>query len=272
MASQEFRNLLREAIRHFAEHGYSSDEELRLWVERLSAAAERDMPSSFAQREKIRREFEAIFRRITSEGGMAKRIPGVSRYTLEMVKPEARAELDRRIIAAADLIVLNKKAQVEKTLQRFSGWSTSIPKGGMTEVDKRKALKDIGKSAAQIKFEERRVAIDQGHKLMANVTDIVARADGAIAAVWDSRWRIPGYDYRKDHKERDGKVYLLKDSWAKKQGLVKPGKVGYLEDITQPGQEPFCRCSCVYLTSLARLPDDMLTAKGRKMLGKEKAS
>lgn len=271
MGTQRFRDLLREAIRHFADRGYASQEELNEWLDRLSAAAERDMPHNSEQREKIRREFETIFRRITSEGGMSKRIPGVSRYTIDMVMPELRAELDRRILAASDLIVLNKKAQVQKTLQRFNGWSTSIPKGGLTDIDKRKAFRDIGKSASQVKFEERRVAIDQGHKLMANVTDIVARQDGAIAMIWHSHWRQPGYDYRVDHKERDQRVYLLKDSWAKKQGLVKPGKVGYLEDITQPGQEPFCRCFGQYLTSLARIPDDMLTAKGRKALGKEKA-
>lgn len=266
MGADRFRDILLAAIRHFAESGYASPADLNEWLERLRMAAEREMPGADADRERMRREFAALFLRLTAERSMNKAVPGVSRYTLDRVGPELRAELDRRIIAATDLIRLNREAAVAKTLQRFSGWSTAIPKGGLSDAEKRGAATDIGKSVAQVKFEARRVAIDQGHKLAANVTDIVARSDGAIAVIWHSRWRVPGYNYRPDHKERDGQVYLIRGSWALNQGLIKTGKAGYIEDITLFGQEPFCMCKGQYLTSLRRLPEDMLTRKGRAAL------
>ena len=267
-----FRQVLWEAIRHFAENGFTSGPELADWMHRLRTAADYTLPPEDVTHARIRREFETIFARTTKHKNLVKRVPGVSRYTIERVNPHLRAELDRRILAATDLIKLNRDAAIQKTLQRFSGWSTAIPAGALTDAEKRDAAKDIGKGIAQAKFEQRRVAIDQGHKLMANVADIVAREDGAIAAIWHSHWRQKNYDYREDHKERDEHVYLIRDSWAHQSGLVKKGKVGYLDDITQPGQEPFCRCFCEYVTSLNRLPEDMLTKKGREALADMRAA
>ena len=47
---------------------------------------------------------------------------------------------------------------------------------------------------------------------------------------------------------------------------MKPGRAGYTDEITQPAEEPFCRCYYVYLYSLGRVPDDMITKKGRAAL------
>ena len=69
---------------------------------------------------------------------------------------------------------------------------------------------------------------------------MLAKSTSAIAAEWRSNWRQSGYDYRKDHKERDRKVYMLRDNWAQAKGLVKPGAAGYYEDITSAGEEVFC--------------------------------
>ena len=61
-------------------------------------------------------------------------------------------------------------------------------------------------------------------------------------------------------------MYLIRDSWAHKKGLVKPGPQGFTDDITAPGEEIFCSCSYVYLYSLSQLPPSMITAKGREAL------
>jgi hypothetical protein len=47
---------------------------------------------------------------------------------------------------------------------------------------------------------------------------------------------------------------------------VKPGPAGYLDEITQPGEEVFCRCYVTYLYNLRSIPDYMLTQKGSKFL------
>ncbi len=84
-------------------------------------------------------------------------------------------------------------------------------------------------------FISRRVAIDQGHKLASNVKYLLAVQSGAIALRWHSNWRRPGYKYRQDHKERDEKIYLLRDSWALEQGLIKP-VYGFMTKSLLPGR------------------------------------
>lgn len=130
----------------------------------------------------------------------------------------------------------------------------------------------IQKSAQQVDYEARRVMIDQSHKLIANIDNIIATSNNAIAAEWHSHWRQAGYDYREDHKERDKLVYLIRGNWAQKNGYVKAGSAGYLDAITQPGEEVFCRCYVTYLYNLRSIPEDMLTQKGRKFLESMKAA
>jgi hypothetical protein len=93
---------------------------------------------------------------------------------------------------------------------------------------------------------------------------------GGLTCTWNSHWRESGYNARIEHKERDGKVYLLRESWAAERGLVKPGDAGYYDEVTAVGEEVYCRCWVTYLYALRRLPADMLTAKGREEL--ERAS
>lgn len=264
--SVDFRSLLRAAVRFFRQYGYQSADSAQKWLADLRAAALAGMIPDAEVREQIKRHMGAIFARQVDRGKVLRAVPAASRYTLEMVKPQLRAELDRRVLASVELIKLRRAEAVNKTLARFQGWLSSVPPGGHVEAEAQEALEDIGKPLAQVKYEQRRVAIDQGHKLASNIAAVVAHQSGAIAAIWHSQWRQAGYDYRPDHKERDGNVYLLRTSWARDQGLVKPGKAGFLDDITQPGQEVYCQCTAEYLTSLRDLPDDMLTDKGKAAL------
>lgn len=266
-----FGATLREGIEHFSTHGFISQGELDNWLEWLRRAAEGSMQSEAQVREQLGKHFNSIYDRLIDRGHIVERVPGASRYTLAMVRPELRAELDRRILASADLIKLRKEEAVNKTLARFQGWATSIPAGGDTKVNRTEARSDIGKAIRQVRFEQRRVAIDQGHKLVANVADVVARGAGAIAAVWHSHWRQANYNYRRDHKERDGRVYAIRGSWAAEKGYVR-ATAGYLDQITQPGQEPFCRCYAQYITSLRELPPEMLTQKGRDALKQQEVA
>jgi len=124
----------------------------------------------------------------------------------------------------------------------------------------------VTKALRSLPFEERRVAIDQGHKMLSSLSATIAEGGNALAGRWFSHWRQLNYDYRPDHKEQDGKVYLIRDSWAHAQGLVKPGEAGYLDEITQAGEEVYCRCAVTYLYALRALPPEMLTKKGHAAL------
>ncbi|MGX5056001.1 hypothetical protein ACWKX9_20405 [Enterobacter asburiae] len=267
-----FLKELREAIKFFLEHGYSSEESLIMWTERLRNATENKVDGDDLWKYASRRLTAAYDLEVMREKAL-KRHPGISRFTLNYLEPRLRAELDRRIMASADLIKLNRTQAIDKTLQRFSGWATSIPpvsqmsaglsassRAGVVETSQ-----NIAKSARQIDFEQRRVMIDQTHKLVANIDNIIATDGGAIAAVWHSHWRQPNYDYREPHKGRDLNVYAIRGNWAQQKGLMKAGPAGYLDEITQPGEEVFCRCYLTYIYNVRSLPDEMKTEKWRKL-------
>lgn len=264
--AESYFDVLTAAINDLAEHGYDSPERVTRWSTRLRDALKGTMTSEAKLEVDLRIAMTAAYRRLVDQGELAKFHQGVGRFAVEKVRPALRAELDRRILAAANLIKLNREEAVRKTLRRFEGWSTSIPRGGSDHVDRREEKADLRKALKSLPFEERRVLIDQGHKLRASLSDIVARDGGAIAAVWRSHWRQAGYDYREDHKDRDAQVYLLKSSWARDKGLVKPGPAGLFEDITAPGEEPFCRCYVTWVYHLRDLLKDMLTERGAEEL------
>ena len=261
-----FYEMITAAVKEFEQRGYVSDQELAVWITRLRNAANDKLTPQSEVSEILARSLGAIYRKEVDAGGILRRHVGVSRVTLNKVRPQLHNELQRRITASANLIKLNREQAVEKTLSRFSGWATSIPAGGSKVVETKDVKEHIGKPLRQQQFEERRVAIDQGHKMVSALNDIVAVDGGAIAAIWHSPWRRPGYDYRVDHKERDEKCYLIRGSWAQAKGLVKAGDAGYTDQITQPAEEVYCSCHYQYVYNLRDLPANMLTEKGRKML------
>jgi hypothetical protein len=209
-----------------------------------------------------------IYGRLIDKGQIDRYVPGVPRYTVAMIRPSLRAELDRRIMASADLIKMHRSEAIEKTLSRFQGWATSIPPGGDDTVNKVDVKTLTGKALKQFRFEQRRVSIDQGAKLLSNISEIVATDNGAIAGIWVSHWRRPGYQYRPEHKEFDGKIFLVRDSWAHREGLVKLAGGKYVDEVEKPAMKPFCSCNYVWVTSPRRLPEDMLTERGKAWIAK----
>lgn len=268
MANQSFHEVLTAAVADLSEHGYDDPRRVEKWTELLREAAARATQSTHLLEHALREALGEIYRRLAEKGQVLKRHPGVGRFTLDRIKPELRKELDRRILASANLIRLNRNEAISNTLRRFQGWSTSIPQGGSDNVDKRATKRDIGKPIQSLPFVERRVLIDQGHKLTSAINETVAKSGGAIACQWHSLWREPNYNYRPDHKERDQHIYLMRDSWALDKGLIKPGPDGYYDEITAVGEEPFCRCYLTFYYHLRQLPKDMLTIKGAKELAR----
>jgi hypothetical protein len=268
---KSFSDVLAEAIADIVDHGFDSMERIERWKRELRLAAETSLVSPASLEQQLNEGLAAIYKKMVDQGGVLKYNPGVARYTLENIKPALRSELDRRIIASANLIKLKRAEAIDKTLARFEGWSTSIHPGGVSAEKKSEVKKNVRKSLASLPFEERRVLIDQGHKLVSTISEIVAADGGAIAGRWRSNYRQAGYDYREDHKERDDKIYLIRDSWAHRAGLVKRAAVGYYDEISAPGQEPFCRCYMIWIYNIRDLPEAMLTVKGRDMLAAVRA-
>lgn len=270
--SKQFYDTVNAAVNDMAEHGFDDVSRVAYWTEQIRRSAAGAMKTTAQMEELLRRTFGAVYKKLVERGAAVKQMPGVARFTLDRVRPQLRAELDRRIMASASLIKLNREEAIEKTLRRFQGWATSIPVGGSAEPDKRKAKDDVRKSVAGLLFTERRVLVDQGHKLVASINETVAVGGGAIALIWHSHWKSPGYDYREDHKERDGHCYTIRNNWAQERGLMKPGPDGYYDQITQVAEEVSCRCFAQYYFHLRQLPPEMLTAKGRAELERVKVN
>lgn len=260
--SETFFDVLTAALQDMMEHGYDGPERLLRWQKLIADAVDRHMGSAYQAEQELREALAAVYRKFVDNGRVLDWHPGVARFTIEKLRPQMRVELDKRILASADLIRLNRERAKAQTLQRFSGWATSIPAGGTTDVNRRVEKVRLRKALKSLPFETRRCLTDQGHKLTASISEVVARDQQAIAVVWHSRWRQPGYDYREDHRDRDELVYMLKENWALERGLVKPGPAGYYEDVTAVAQEVSCRCYAQWLYSLRSLPADMLTVKG----------
>ena len=254
------------AVAELSETGFTSQDRLNYWQERIRAAAERSM-SSFTQMEELLREgMTAIYKRLVENGGSARYVGNVARFTLEQLKPKLRADLDRRILASANLIKLNREQAIAKTLQRFSGWATSVPPGGSATVNKVDEKAQVKKALAALPFEERRVLIDQGQKLTASINETIALGSGAIAAIWHSHKGQLNYDGRPAHNARDGKIFAIRGNWALEKGLMNKGPNGYTDEIEAPAEFVFCRCYYTYLHNLRQLPETMLTAKGKLAL------
>ena len=268
----DFYRVVSDAVADLAEHGFDSSERVARWVQLIREAALRSFVPEHAMNEQLRAQFGVLYRRLVDQAGMLKHHPGAPRFTIDRVRHQLRAELDRRKMASANLIKLNRARAVEETIQRFSGWATSIPPGGSDAADQADARKNVRKALAQLPFAERRLAVDQGHKFVGNLNNILAVDGGALALIWNSHWRQPNYNYREHHKERDGKVYVLRDNWALKAGLMKTAGREYYDRITAVGEEVSCRCFATYVYSLRRLPEDMVTTKGRQELDRVKVA
>ena len=256
-----------DALREFSEHGYQTEAQLQDWLLRLHTALEREIPTDAQDRRELAMALETVFKRDVEGSGLQKRVPGVGRFTIDRIAPELRAELDRRIFAGVDLIKLNRAAAVQKTLQRFSGWTSSVPPAGLSKPKLRKAAQEILKPVAQLKSERRRVAIDQGHKLGAAVAHTVAMGQGALAGIWHDRGATDhGYDARPEHLARSGTMFLIRDSWALKEGLIKKGGLQYYDEVEPVAHLVYCSCWMEFVTSPRALPPEILTAKGREWL------
>lgn len=258
--------VLTAAVNDVAQHGYDSQERVDYWAEQIRQAAERSLKSPEQIEVMVREAMMNVFRKSVDLGGALRANPGVKAFTIEQVRPALRAELNRRVAASLDLIKVNRPQAIAKTQQRFRGWATSVPPGGTKDVEKLKQKQDFRKALAQLPFEERRVVIDQSQKLFSSINSTIAVNGGAIGGIWHSHKYQAGYDGRPAHNARDGEFFLVRDSWAHQAGLVKPAKNGYTDDIEQPAQLPYCKCSWQYVFSLRTVPVVCLTDKGQAAL------
>lgn len=263
------QELLAAAIRHFAQHGYLNPAEVEEWSHRIQQAAD-DPAALAAEGERVRRMLEGSFKRAFGKGSIRRAHKNIQPWAADRLIPDARAELERRIYAAIDLIRLNKAEATAKTVQRFKGWVTAVPPGGLPDVAVAPIKKDMSKAAREVRWVARRVAVDQTAKMLSNVNDIVATGAGAIAGRWDATFEI-ARQHRPEHAKRHNLIYVIRDGWADRDGLIKHPH-GYVDEHDMPAWLINCRCDYEYLYELDDLPAEMLTPKGREALARTRAA
>lgn len=262
----KFYETISAAVNDVADHGYDSQRRIDDWLVKIRKAALASLAAPALLERDVKSVLVTVYDTQVVKGKILASHPELPRFEIEKLKPRLKTELDRRILANAQLIRMNREEAVQRTMRRFAGWATSVPAGGTDAIQKVEVRKTIRKALAQLPFEERRVAIDQGAKFISALNSVIAENNNALAGMWHSHWRRPGYNFREDHKERDERIYVVRGNWALNDGLMKVGPDGYTDQITQPAEEPYCSCQYRYFYNLASLPDEFLTVKGRKTL------
>jgi hypothetical protein len=270
VADPTFAEVLKSAMDDVERRGFLSIEQVKEWERRLAEALRRSFTPDAVMKTMVDRALVRLYEQMVDQAKILKFHPGVPVFTLERIKPHLRPELDKRIALSLNLIRLNKESVVSKMQQRFSGWASSVPAGGSEHSKAREARDTLKKGLSGLKFEERRVLTDQGHKLVSSINSVLAQQGNAIAAIWHSHAHQAGYDYREEHKEREieslRRPFLVRDSWALKDGLIRTTGARYTDGMTQPAEEPFCRCYYRYLYNIRQMPRDMLTDAGLAFL------
>lgn len=232
-------------------------EQLRSMVPQVRGALEGAYLTDTQIADEVARMLGARFRR--GLRSLPKRHRGfVGRLGPEIIEDQYRPMLRQRILASVDLIRLNRDQEIERQLKRFVGWATGSVPSQAKRSDKGELSKGLTKSLQQESFERRRVCIDQGHKLLAAVDDVIALEHGAIAKKW--RHVIPhaGYQSREEHLKLDGKVFAVRNNeMLKARRMTKAGRP-YAEEVDpQPAVEPYCQCFWEAIYDLEDLPDEM---------------
>ena len=257
-----FGQTVSAAIRDVSRWGYDSPERIAHWAELIRASANDKLGSSDAAARKLTLTLNSTFDRLLSPTGLGRRHRGLTRFQIERLRPVLRTELDRRVLAGRSILELKRDEAVEKAIRLFIGWATSIPAGGSSEESSR----ELRNSLTKLTFENSLLFTDQANKLSSNISSILAENGDAIAGLWQSNYRVPGYKFRQAHRHRDGEVHLIRGSWALKAGFVRKNGVPYTDEIEAPCEWPGCKCWYVYFYDLNDIPSEFLTSKGRAVL------
>lgn len=238
----------------------------------------------------LRREYKNAYYQYVN-GGYKKTNPGIQAYKIQDLKATYRKEVQNSVDNSLALVKTQNAEFMAQMEARFRNWAT-IPsaemRGDSANPDKVKAylknevlkLPDVKKDMTK---HQEFIVVDQTRKLLSNMDAITAKTGGAFGFIWHNRRdaRVvgrPGGMYPEptekhgDHWEREGKLYLIKDSWAVvRKMLKKTGDVLYDVDLNdgRPGIPIGCRCYAEYLYAIEMIPEkfrDCITEKGMEYM------
>lgn len=156
---------------------------------------------------------------------------------------------------------------------------------GIENLEKTKITEYINKLKnkeidADKNWEKRKLSMDTSFKMLADNNMMKAIEGGAIAAIWhahkpevydddEDRYGCPNYHWT----DRNNKLFVMRNSWAVKDGLVKNINGKWLEDLSDlPSDLSGCTCYFSFIYSISRLAreyPECLTKKSEDLFKKE---
>lgn len=206
-------------------------------------------------------------------------------YSWDDMTPKIKKQLKNATENTLSYIKGQDEQFIQKIKQEFRNWGT-LPSKETRGINEKQAKKKFNENVLEGKTEELTayqefIMLDQTRKFAATINRLEAEEGGAFAFEWDIRGdkRVVGNPtgiYPKgnakhgNHWERDGKLYLLRDSWAVKKGYVKAGNgVIFADEIPDgmPSVAVGCRCLAHYVFTLHSIPEEykfILTKEGKQ--------
>lgn len=143
-----------------------------------------------------------------------------------------------------------------------------VPAGGTKDKGLKSKITEIKGELRYIAKWDQSFYTYKARSLPNELEHLFALENEPLAAIWEYCQTVEHSDDQltNNHKERDGRVYAVRDNWAIGKGLMQVGRYSYIDEISLPCQEVGCMCSLRYLYNLRSLPEDMLTAEGLSTL------
>lgn len=257
-----YYRVLSEAIDDVLSRGFVSADQIALWQARLKDAAENSLRADATST--LDRLLDNTFSRLVGTRRLLKNHVGLAPAVFDGLRPRLSTELTKFKLSSSAFLKARREEALLGSLRRFGGWASSIPPGGVSDRSRLVLRAEIKKPLASLPLQEVQAVKAQEANFVVALNTIVATEGEALAGLWHSQWRRPGYDYRPDHKENDLRVFLFRDSWAQRSGLLRRGPWADAQPI--PGTLLGCKCHYVYFYTLESLPLEVLSAKGRAAL------
>lgn len=246
---------------------------LKTNLRQFDKLAQEDVKRHLAEMEReVKERFTKEYYRF-KKTGYKRYFPNLKAYRLDDLTPKFRAELRRQTEISLSYITTTTEDEMRQLRNRFLNWMANP-----TPETRQKGV-DLDFSDKHTRF----IIRDQSRKLEGNLSEITARESGAFAFIWRTRRdnRVvgnpsglypKGTPQHEDHFERNGKLFLMEDSYFYQKGLVKKSKSVILDteiDDGMPSKPIGCRCWATYIYRLEDIPDEykfILTEKGKRQI------
>ena len=182
--------------------------------------------------------------------------------------PVLQALLDEHVDSYAEQASAFFEKQKSAFDAQLAAFLSEIPIGGTKAAVVRSHVNPLKRALSDLLEWGAEMSRLQSMSFVSEVSDFLSPAGGdALAMTWHySRptCLVPS------HEALQGRVYLVRDSWALKQGLLRADRA-FVDDTRKFRREIGCMCSASWLFYLPSLPEDLLTPAGVAKLAEGQA-